>query len=79
MASMVKPGGFPFEQMGTFTCPGLALFVQLPGARPPLVLYDEMLEAAERLAALLDGRIMNEKRKPLTRNERERMRERLAE
>jgi len=78
VASMVEPGTFPFANMSTFSTPGLVLFAQLPGARPALRIYDDMLEAAERLAALLDARLLDDRRRPLTREARERMREELG-
>ena len=78
MASMVKPGTFPFRSMSDFSTPGLALFAQLPGVRPPLEIYDTLLSAGDRLAALLDGRLQDEQRRPLTAASAERMRERLA-
>ena len=78
LASMVKPGTFPFHAMSEFSTPGLALFAQLPAPRPPLETYDVLIETGERLAALLNGRLQDERRRPLTGDVRDRMRERLA-
>jgi cell division protein ZipA len=78
MANMVKPGTFPFRSMSDFATPGLALFAQLPAARPPLEIYDTLLLTGERLAALLDGRLQDEHRRPLTTESVTRMRERIA-
>ena len=78
MASMVKPGTFPFHSMSDFYTPGLALFAQLPARRPSLEIYDTLLATGERLAALLNGRLQDERRRPLTGALRERMRERLT-
>lgn len=78
MASMVKPGTFPLRSMSEFSTPGLALFAQLPAVRTPLEVYDTLLSAGDRLAALLDGRLQDERRRPLTAESAERMRERLA-
>lgn len=78
MASMVKPGTFPFQSMSDFSTPGLALFAQLPAPRPPLEIYETLIETGERLAALLNGRLQDERRRPLTGDARDRMRERLA-
>lgn len=78
MANMVKPGTFPFAQMSEFTTPGLALFAQLPGPLSPLQTYEALLDTAERLAAVLDARLQDERRRPLTRQARDRMRRRLG-
>jgi len=78
MASMVEPGTFPFSAMSDFSTPGLVLFAQIPGERPALETYDLMLAAADRLAALLEGRLLDERRRPLTREARRRMREDLG-
>jgi cell division protein ZipA len=77
MANMVKPGTFSFHAMSDFQSPGLALFAQLPGPKHALVLYDELLAAADRLAALLDGRVQDDKRSPLTPDKIDEMRQRL--
>ena len=78
MANMVKPGTFPFENMSDFSTPGVAIFAQLPGPLDALATYDLLLETVERLAASLDGRLLDEKRRPLTREARGRMRLRLG-
>jgi cell division protein ZipA len=77
MANMVKPGTFAFHAMSDFHSPGLALFAQLPGPKQALVMYDELLAAADRLAALLDGRVQDDKRSPLTPDKIDEMRQRL--
>ena len=79
MANMVKPGTFSFHAMSDFQSPGLALFAQLPGPQHALVLYDELLAAADRLAALLDGRLQDDKRSPLTPDKIDEMRQRLLQ
>lgn len=78
MANMVNPGTFPLAQMSEFSTPGVAVFAQLPGPLDPLSTYDLLLETVERLAAELDGRLLDEQRRPLTREARGRMRMRLG-
>ena len=78
MANMVKPGTFPFAEMSDFSTPGLALFAQLPGPLPPLETYEVLLDTAERLSAMLDARIQDERHRPLTHQARDRMRTRLG-
>lgn len=78
MANMVKPGSFPFSTMSDFSTAGLALFAQLPAPVTPLEAYDRLLATAERLAALLDGRLQDDRRRPLTPQAQDLMRDRLA-
>lgn len=77
MANMVKPGTFAFHAMSDFHSPGLALFAQLPGPKQAIVMYDELLAAADRLAALLDGRVQDDRRSSLTPDKIDEMRQRL--
>jgi cell division protein ZipA len=79
MASMVKPGTFPFDTMETFATPGLALFAKLPGQVEGLVVFNEMLTAAERLAERLDGDLQDETHSVLTRQTMEHLRSRVLE
>jgi cell division protein ZipA len=79
LASMVEPGSFPLKKMKDFSTPGLTLFAQLPGPRDGLLVYSDMLYAAERLARLLDARLKDEQRSTLTKQTIEHTRERIAE
>lgn len=79
MANMVKPGTFPFSSMSDFSSPGLVLFAQLPGPRTAQVLLDDMLAVADRLAALLDGRVQDDQRTSLTPDKIDALRQRLLE
>jgi len=75
MASMVEPGSFPADDMAGFATPGLSLFTQLPGVRDGVVIYDEMLAVADRLAALLHVELQDERHNKLTRQMRDHTRE----
>jgi cell division protein ZipA len=66
MANMVKPGTFPFEAMDEFTTPGLMLFAQLDGRPEDITILEEMIATARKLAAELDGEVLDETRRPLT-------------
>lgn len=79
MASMVEPGTFPPDGLEGFRCPGLTLFTQLPGARDGVEIYDTMLSAAETLARLLKGKVLDERRNRLTRQMQEHLRETIIE
>jgi cell division protein ZipA len=79
VASMVEPGTFPFAEMNSFTTPGITLFAQLPGPRDGLELFGLMHESAMRLAALLDGEVLDSSRSALSRQTVEHMREEISE
>jgi len=59
MASLVEPGNFPIKKMDQFSTPGLALFAQLPAAKPGLEIYDEMVSAAKAMAEQLNGELQD--------------------
>lgn len=79
MASMVEPGTFPLENMDEFTTPGLALFLQLPGPKDGLVLFNDMLSIAEELANRLDGELQDATHSTLTQQAIEHQREEIVE
>ncbi len=79
MASMVKPGSFPFDDMASFSTPGLSLFTQLPGPKDGLAMFNEMLTAAERLAQRLGGELQDETHSVLTRQTIEHLRSEITE
>jgi cell division protein ZipA len=65
MANLVKPGTFPFDDMTEFSSPGLAVFGQFRGEPSDLMVFDEMLDAAQIMAELLGGDIRGPQREPL--------------
>jgi cell division protein ZipA len=65
MANLVKPGTFPFADMTDFSSPGLAVFAQFRGEPSDLMVFDEMLDAAQIMAELLGGDIRGPQREPL--------------
>lgn len=79
MANMVKPGTFPFDDMESFTTPGLVLFAQLEGNPEDLTIFDEMLATARKLALTLNGDVLDENRKPLTVKKEEELRQAVLE
>ena len=79
MANMVEPGTFPMDKMEEFVTPGLSLFLQISGGQSGLALYDEMLMAAEKLAASLEGQLQDETHCALTRQAIEFQREEIIE
>jgi cell division protein ZipA len=67
MANMVKPGSFDMTQIETLRTPGVSFFMTLPGPMSALDAWEAMLPTAQRLAELLDGRVLDEERNALGR------------
>lgn len=67
VANMVKPGSFDLTRLDALRTPGLSFFMTLPGPVTALDAWDAMLPAAQRLAELLDGQVLDEERNALGR------------
>lgn len=79
MANMVNPGVFPFDDMGSFTTPGVTLFARLPGPKDGLIAFQDMLDSAEILAELLRGELQDETHSALTKQTIEHIRGQIRE
>ena len=66
VASMVKPGTFPIDQMEHFQTPGLTLFMQPPLVPEPLQAFERMIGLCHTLSQRLGGSELDERRHPLT-------------
>lgn len=75
MANMVKPGRFAFDDMESFSTPGLVLFAQLEGDPEDMTILDEMVATARKLAISLNGDVLDETRRPLTVKKEEALRQ----
>lgn len=67
VSSMIEPGSFDLGRLDALRLPGLCVFMAIPGPRPALDQWEAMLPAAERLAGLLGGRLMDERMNALGR------------
>ncbi|WP_006788544.1 cell division protein ZipA [Thiorhodospira sibirica] len=67
VASMVKPGALNPYEMATFTTPGLALILRLPGPWDGVMAFDAMLVCAEELADELGGLLLDQHREVASR------------
>lgn len=67
MANMVKPGSFDMTQIESLRTPGVSFFMTLPGPMSALDAWEAMLPTAQRLAELLDGRVLDEGRNAIGR------------
>jgi cell division protein ZipA len=79
MANMVKPGRFAFDDMESFSTPGLVLFAQLEGDPEDMTILDEMVATARKLAMSLNGDVLDNTRRPLTVKKEEELRQAVLE
>lgn len=67
VANIVKPGCFDLSEIAKLETPAIAFFLTLPAPLPALDAWDTMLPAAQRMAELLDGVVLDEERNALGR------------
>lgn len=67
VASMVEPGAFNLDAIGSEHIPGVTLFLVLPGPRDGVTALDEMLGTAQRLAEQLNGEVLDQSGSTLSR------------
>ncbi len=66
MANILEPGNFELNAMEKFSTPGVALFMRLPGKAAGTLAVQQMIDTARIMAQLLDARICDERRTPVT-------------
>lgn len=66
MANILEPGYFDLNAMDKFATPGIALFMRLPGKAAGTLAVQQMIDTARSMAQMLDARICDERRTPLT-------------
>jgi cell division protein ZipA len=79
VASLVEPGSFEIEKMHELSCPGVSMFMVLPGPREPLGALDGMFTCARRLAERLDAEVLDDKGNALTMQQAGWLREQVIE
>jgi cell division protein ZipA len=65
-ANLSKPGTFDVETMDSQRFGGLSLFAVLPGPKPPLKAFEDLLTTARNLNERLQGALQDERGGPLT-------------
>ena len=65
-ANLSKPGTFDIETMDSQRFGGLSLFAVLPGPKPPLKAFEDLLVTARNLNERLQGALQDERGGPLT-------------
>lgn len=74
LANMLEPGSFDADTIHDMKTSGLTVFMQITGD-DPLDDLTEMLQRSYQLAGLLDARLCNHKRQPLTEQDAENYRQ----
>jgi len=65
-ANMLEPGSFDLREMEHMHTPGVVLMTMLPGPVPARDAIDTMVDTALTLAKSLGGRLLDERRRPVT-------------
>jgi len=65
VANMVEPGHFDLHDLDSFSTPGLALILRLPGSLDGAVAFELFLNTAQRLAEALSGDLYGDPKKLL--------------
>ena len=66
VASMVKPGTFPDQDLESFSCPGIVFFMQPREVNDPLVVFDDLVSTIHGLTQQLGGVAQDDQRQALT-------------
>lgn len=66
LTSMIEPGYFNLSKMDVFTTPGILLFFPLGEPNQSISAFEQMLRTAKLLCLRLDGELKDERRRPLS-------------
>ena len=66
MVNMVKPGSFDPATIDELKTPGITLFMQLPGPPNAADAFNDMLHTAQGMSEMLEARLCDRSRQPLT-------------
>ncbi len=66
LVNMVKPGSFDPSTIHDLTTPGITLFMQLPGPSNAGDAFNEMLHTSQRMSEVMEARLCDSRRQPLT-------------
>ena len=79
VANLVEPGTFDLSDVEQLSSPGMSFFLQLPGPDDASGAFEDMLNAAHQVALELGGELRDEQMSVLTGQNREHMRQRIAD
>lgn len=77
VANIIKPGSFEMARIGELETPAIAFFLTLPAPMAALDAWETMEPAAQRMADLLDGVVLDEERNALGRQRIQHIRDEL--
>ncbi|GAB1407618.1 cell division protein ZipA [Thermomonas brevis] len=77
VANIIKPGSFEMARIAEIETPAIAFFLTLPAPVPALDAWETMEPAAQRMADLLDGVVLDEERNALGRQRVQHIRDEL--
>ena len=77
VANIIKPGSFDMARIAEVETPAIAFFLTLPAPVPALDAWETMEPAAQRMADLLDGVVLDEERNALGRQRVQHIRDEL--
>ena len=77
VANIIKPGSFDMARIAEVETPAIAFFLTLPAPVPALDAWETMEPAAQRMADLLDGVVLDEERSALGRQRIQHIRDEL--
>lgn len=77
VANIIKPGSFDMARIGEIETPAIAFFLTLPAPVAALDAWETMEPAAQRMADLLDGVVLDEERNALGRQRVQHIRDEL--
>ena len=66
VTNMVNPGTFPIDDMNSFQCPGITLFLQTDMVADPLEAFDDLTSIGHLLVYRLFGKLLNANRQEVT-------------
>jgi cell division protein ZipA len=79
MANASKPGYFDRDGWNTFETSGVALFMTLPGPLSALDAWDSLLATARRMSEILQADLLDDQRRPFTRQREAHVREEMRD
>jgi cell division protein ZipA len=79
MANAAKPGHFERDEWNTFETNGVVVFMTLPGPLSALDAWDSTLATARRMAEILHAELLDDERKPFTRQKEAQFREEMRD
>jgi cell division protein ZipA len=66
VANIINPGSFDLPTMDTFITRGVTLFMSLPNAGDPFLVFEQMMFAAKNISKEFGATIVDDKRNPIT-------------